>query len=149
MRSVLMIGLLLLASCSSTGTMNEIMGGWDGVNIEDVVKQWGYPTEQQTFRGRQLYIWTKNDIVSTPGFTTSTTNANAQARAVPGAVVASGNQTTTGAVIGGGAMSYSCRRVLEVDDAGIVRKTSWDGNGCCTVAIGGMCKQWLNPAKPL
>ena len=55
----------------------------------------------------------------------------------------------TGATFGGGSQSYSCRRVLEVDDAGIVRASSSDGNGCCVAAMAGTCKSWVNPARPL
>ena len=138
---------LLLTGCATVDTMNYIMGSWEGENVAEVTRAWGYPNEERTFQGRKIYVWTDSQITSMPGLTTNTTRTSVAVAAGPGQINANVKQNSVGSIIGGGPQSYTCIRTLEVDDKEIVRGWGSQGNGCCFAAIGGQCAAWINPKK--
>ena len=121
MRKVIALLLLplLLAGCSGGfGTMDGIMNSWYGASFDEVVSQWGYPSQQETIGGHTLYYWHYQKSVAMPATTTGT-------------ITSIGNtaylNTTT---YGGGLVSGSCSRMLAVDKNNIVIGTEWSGNNC-------------------
>ena len=143
--------LALLAGCATTETMTKIMGGWQGEHIDAVVKQWGYPNEERNFRGKLLYVWNNTSSTIIPGFYSSTTTGGVRAQASPAtnSVTVTGAQQTFGSGFGGGVVTEQCTRILEIDANGIVKEGTFQGDGCCAVAIAGRCASWVNPRKPL
>lgn len=141
---------LLVAACSSTGTMRAILDSWSGEHIDAVVQQWGYPNEERQFRGRTLYVWHLTQQATIPSTTTTTRRIDATAVASPisGRVYVSGDDTSTSTTFGGGTITATCTRTIEVNADGIVVASEAQGNGCCVMAIAGICKSWINPRRP-
>ena len=110
--------LTALAGCSSSQTTNGIMSSWEGAHIDDVVKQWDYPHEERDFQGKKLYVWHHNKSAYVPQ-TTYTTGS-----------VYGNTMNATSTSYGGYTMQGSCRRVLEVNDAGNVVNWDWEYNNC-------------------
>lgn len=118
MKLIISFVILLLAGCSTTQTMQNIMSSWEGAHIDDVVAQWGYPNFERDFRGKKLYIWEYRKSGFIPK--TSQTNVN-----VYGNTAYANTQE-----YGGYAISGVCTRILEVGDDGIVKSWSYEGNNC-------------------
>ena len=123
-----------LAGCSTTATMDGIMQSWQGANIESVVQQWGYPSEEREFRGRKLYIWNYSKTGFVPGIATTT-----------GSLSPSGTFSAQTVTTGGGVIRGDCSRILEVDSSGTVVKWQWNGNNCPFAEAFEYAK-WRNPA---
>ena len=98
-------------------TMDAVMNSWVGENINTVINHWGYPTKQRNIAGKQVYSWEKTVFTVGGGF--------------------------DGAPIYGG--TYSCNRILEVDDNYNVVKWSWNGNNCPITCF--TAKKYVNPYK--
>lgn len=108
-KTLISVAILSLGACSGGfGTMNGIMASWKGAPLDEVISQWGYPSDQQTIAGRKLYHWRDNRRIYTPPTTTGTVNAIGSTAYV---------NTTT---VGGGYSNWSCTRTLEVNKNNIV-----------------------------
>lgn len=90
----------------------------EGANINDVVTQWGYPSEQKEFEGRKLYVWNYSKSAFIPQ--SSTTIGSFHGNTYYG-------ETST---YGGYAIQGSCIRILEFDSNGYVTRWEWQGNNC-------------------
>jgi hypothetical protein len=86
--------------------------------IDAVIAQWGYPDQEQTIAGHKLYRWYYTKSAVLPATTSGTVTQVGNTAFV--------NATTSG----GGAISGSCTRTLEVDDHNIVIRWQWQGNNC-------------------
>ena len=102
---------LLLTSCSTTKVMNNVMNSWKGSYISEVINQWGYPDAQQEIAGKKLYIWDESITAL---------------------------YTFSGSISGG---TWSCKRILEVNDEEKVISWQWSGNNC-PFGLTGRYKNW-------
>lgn len=111
---------LLLTACSGGfGTMDGIMSSWYGAPLDEVIAQWGYPNQKQSFGGTDTtYLWFDSASYTMPTNTTGTVNVVGNMAYI--------NTTTTG----GGTLSGNCTRALTVDKKNIVIGTRWEGNDC-------------------
>ena len=111
--------LLTLSACSGGfGLMDEIMASWAGAPLDEVISQWGYPTQQQDIGGHHLYHWIGTQTTYMPATTTGT-------------VTAIGNTAYLNATtVGGNYSQWSCTRTLEVNKKNIVISWQWGGNNC-------------------
>jgi hypothetical protein len=118
--AIAILGLILgLAGCSGGfGTMDRIMGSWQGAPLDAVIAQWGYPHQEQTIAGHKLYRWFYSKSVTMPASTTGTVTPIGNTAYV--------NMTTTG----GGTFNGNCVRTLEVDERNFVIRWEWSGNNC-------------------
>ncbi len=138
MRNIKLLLILLtviVSGCSTTSTMNKIMGSWHGEHLDAVIEQWGYPTSQANIAGRQLYYWQKTTNSVIPIYTPQSGSFN----------VGTTSGTYRGSTTSYIPVSGTCVRVLEVDDKNIVKRWQWEGDDCCVMAVSGACKSWLNP----
>lgn len=39
--------------------MDNIMKGWMGKNLDEIIDVWGYPDKQKNIAGRKLYLWSQ------------------------------------------------------------------------------------------
>lgn len=111
-----------LAGCGTTKLMNGIMSSWEGATLDDVVRQWGYPTSVQEFRGNKLYRWEYTKSAYIP----QTTTVNATSYQTGAITNFNGTATTTG----GHTFYGACTRILEVNPKNIVVHWQWEGNNC-------------------
>lgn len=110
---------LAFANCSGgAGTMDGIMRSWQGATLDAAIAQWGYPHQEQMIAGRKLYRWFYTKSALLPTTTTGTVTRIGDTAYL--------NATTSG----GGVISGSCTRTLEVDQYNIVIRTQWEGNNC-------------------
>lgn len=113
--------IITLTGCSGgVGVMDGIMQSWVGASVDDVIVQWGYPSEEKMIAGRKLYLWHYTKQVMLPGSSQTTGTVN------PYTGVYNATTTSTPAQM----FSGSCTRILVVDKKNIVKATQWDGNNC-------------------
>lgn len=135
-RIALTLILLALAGCSTTGTMGEIVGSWQGEHIDTVVQQWGVPDrEYKTASGRTIYEWGSSTSGSMPTFATTTGHVSSTGH------VHATTFTTPSHISG------SCTRRLTADGDGKIINGAWGGSDCCVMAVAGRCAAWKNPAR--
>lgn len=121
---------LALAGCATTKVMDGVMGSWVGAPVDEVVAQWGYPSDTRDFAGRKLYVWSESRQLDLPSTSTTT-----------GKVDGYGNYHGTTTTTPGGSVAYSCERILEVDKDEVVTAYQWRGNNC-PFAEAGRYKNW-------
>ncbi|MBR1460597.1 hypothetical protein IJ596_03040 [bacterium] len=81
-------------------TMNAVMEGWIGENIDSVISVWGYPTSEQDIAGHKLYIWSEGQSISENIWGTALINQDV------------------------------CTRTFEVSNSGIITNYNWKGTEC-------------------
>ena len=126
MKKIIFI-FLFLVSCSgglSGQVMNKVMDSWQGSHINEVIAQWGYPNAEQNIAGKKIYIWDRTVNWTPPSTTTGTGT-------IIGDTVSIITTTT-----GGGTSTWSCRRILEVNESNIITGWQWGGNNCPFAAVG-------------
>ena len=129
--SILFLITFTLTSCSGGfGTMNRIMTSWEGAPLDQVISQWGYPQQEKIIAGRKIYIWDHTFTATLPSTTTGTGT-------VTGDMI---NITTI--TSGGGPSTWTCTRILEVNERNIVTRWQWSGNNCPFMDIGFGYENW-------
>ncbi len=65
-RLLILFAVIILAqSCANAAcvgrkcTMDNIMKGWMGKNLDEIIDVWGYPDKQKNIAGRKLYLWSQ------------------------------------------------------------------------------------------
>jgi hypothetical protein len=116
--ATLLFGLCLAACSGGMGTMDGIMQSWQSAPLDAAIAQWGYPHQEQVIAGHKLYRWFYSKSAGLPSTTTGTVTQIGGTAYV--------NATTAG----GGVISGSCTRTLEVDEQNIIIRTQWEGNNC-------------------
>src|SRR5579884_1996351 len=106
--------LVALLGCASAPFMDQVMASWRGASLSDVIAQWGYPDQEQTVGGHHLFRWFTSKQFSTPAVASTTIIGN----------------TAFTDVSGGGTITGTCTRTLEVDAANTVIGGQWQGNNC-------------------
>lgn len=102
--SVLFLFVFLTSSAFAFGrdTMDKLMEGWVGENINTVIDTWGYPDDVKEIAGRTVYYWDykkeRLDYFYGAGFMYIDT--------------------------------LRCTRMLETDKNSIIIKWQWKGNSC-------------------
>jgi hypothetical protein len=134
---VLISSIAFLTGCMS-GTMNSIMKSWDNAHIDEVVSQWGYPTYEEEFRGKKLYVWTES--LTTPGskgyFVPGTSASSHSTGTINGDNISIDTNYTSGTQdkwvggYSGSTISDSCKRTMTVDSDGYVVSWRWSGSFC-------------------
>lgn len=134
--------LALTSGCISGGfgVMDRIMSSWVGATTNEVIQQWGYPHEERVVVGRRLLVWNRNVQATFPSVATTT-----------GTATRLGNTTTfnaTTTVPSSSTSTWSCTRILEIDDRNAVIAWQWEGNNC-PVMEAGSYSNWRRqePAK--
>lgn len=106
MKKVLLIILALFLFPTSTfaigvkSTMNKIMDSWNGEHIDSVIDNWGYPSNEKTVAGHNLYIWDNGTALT---------------------------ENKWGTVL---LEQQSCTRIFEVDKNNTIIKWQWKGVDC-------------------
>jgi hypothetical protein len=115
--------LLALAGCASTAkVMDGVMSSWLGATADEVIAQWGYPSEERKVLGKTILVWSRPIQWQAPVTATTTGTVN---RIGNTAFV-----TGTTNVSGGGVANFNCVRMLEVDSGKRVVAYQWEGNNC-------------------
>lgn len=131
-----LLGLIVFCSCApgcGNQVMNEVMQSWHGAHIDEVISRWGYPDRERTVAGRHIYEWDYTETATTPAYTTGTTNVIGN--------TAYGQYTTQG----GETNTLYLRRTLEVDAAGYVIASQWQGNMNWIFGSDKVLANWGNP----
>lgn len=134
----------LPASAWTRSFMEKCMNSWLNYPIDDAINYWGYPTSQNEYAGRKIYIWEKSVNSYVPQTATTTGNTNYNFNSYGGYGVW-GNSTTnaTTHTYGGYNVTYFCNRTLEVDENNKIVRWQWNGNKCPATYTTG--KGWVNP----
>ena len=107
-RLVIVVIMLLLASCATNQKYSDILGTWTGENVNDLITSWGPPSEEYTKPdGDVIYTWLF------VGGTQVTANYNSYL-----------NMATANSV------TYWCKSSFTVGDDNIVKNWRWEGNAC-------------------
>lgn len=62
MMKFLLLALLVLSSCATTGKFEEILEGWVGKEAKDLTDTWGVPSRTHAFPdGRKMYEYKFKD----------------------------------------------------------------------------------------
>ena len=113
-------------------TMTTIIESWIGENINTVINQWGFPSEEKVIAGRKIYVWRDNKTIDMPSDTSGTINHY-------------GNTSYyQGTTFGGQSINAYCNRILEVDKSEKVISGTWEGNNCPFALVLKYKTQWLN-----
>lgn len=115
--------IFLTSGCGSSEFMKYAMSSWVGYSIDDVMIQWGYPSEERTIAGKKLVYWNRK-------WTSYV------------------QQSSSDHYNSGYYKEYYCNRILEVDDKNIVTGWQWEGNGCPS-RISSRGIRLMNPQNPL
>ena len=89
---------------------SQIIKTWNGQNIDDLMKKWGYP--QQSFKapnGNKVYVYSREATYTTPTWTTPITNYK---------------------IYGGKTRLQYCHTYFETDHNNTIVKVSYEGNSC-------------------
>ena len=116
---------LLMNGCATTAKYQAKLQTWQGKNISDFVKAWGYPDREiQSYDGNTVYIYEFNDTINyppmyNPGNTYISNNAG-------NSIVVTTPPTYTPA----GTSQYNCTTWVEFNKSGIILNTAFRGNNC-------------------
>lgn len=123
--------MLIFTGCSTKEFMNAVMESWVGYSLDDVIRQWGYPTDEKNIAGKRLVYWSNSRSVFIPQTSNSTVNLYGN------------NAYINSTSYGGGYQNYYCNRILEIDKNNKVAGWQWDGNNC-PFGYSGKYKSWVN-----
>lgn len=122
MRYALLVAMLALIGCTSFSVFDKELPKLVGQPIDVAVQKLGFPNSEQTIMGQKVYTWstrqTGTSVVPTTSFTTAYV----------------GNTPVSATTTSYTTQDYSMSCVLRliVDDKGIIRRYSYDGNnGAC------------------
>ena len=99
--------------------MNKALSSWVGYPINAVIKSWGYPDNQQTIAGQNIYIWEERHTSQNSTYERSYLKTDKKGRTYVDSYTS-----------GGGTMEFYCKRILEVDSENKVSGFSYKGNSC-------------------
>jgi len=115
---ILLISVVLF-SCATTENYEKNLNSWLGVNIDNLVNQWGYPTHSfEAPNGNKVYVYEYSSTGRLPTYTTIQEynyGYYTQYRAT---------------TYGGQVITYWCRTFFEVDKSNIIIRWRWEGNNC-------------------
>jgi len=121
------ITAFLLTACATTKNYQVMLNHWQGSNIQDLMKSWGYPDAGAKLpNGNTVYMYTRQQTFIAPP-TPNTTPTIINARGTPLAV-----STYNGEFVGGQEIPMTCRTWFEVNPQGVIVNTRFQGNNCVT-----------------
>ena len=115
----------ILGGCASTANYSAALKTWQGSNIEDLVRVWGYPDQNgKAPNGNRLYIYSYHEqgerpTYIDPGYTTVVQKH--------GKTIVTNTPTMT---YGGGTYDYRCKTWFEVNKDNVIVNVSMRGNDC-------------------
>jgi len=126
MRVILLLcTCMFLAACATTAKYRAKLDSWQGRNINDFVKVWGYPNQKTTAPdGNTLYVYYYRDTVTYP---TQYNPGNTYVSTEGGKTIVS---STAPSFYGGGTYHYRCTTWVEVNKNGTIVNTAFRGNDC-------------------
>ncbi len=117
--STLIVLLVFLAGCATTGKYEEILNSWVGADVNQLVNSWGYPDGSfEAPNGNKVYVYGSSGSYRMPTQTNTTYN-------VIGNTVY-GNSVTTG----GQTLNFWCKTYFEVNESNRIVTWRWEGNNC-------------------
>ncbi len=134
MKTVFQIGLVVsamtgLAGCGSVQNYAKKVDVWQGRSEQELVRGWGHPAEVNTLsNGDDQYIYFSNERESMPPVysPTMTTRLSPQEN----------NTLSRPAAVKRDNPSFVCETVFEINHAGTIVKTSFDGDDCVASSTG-------------
>lgn len=121
--------LLAITGCGSTvKVMDGVMSSWIGATADEVIVQWGYPSEERQIIGKTVLVWSRPIQWQMPATATTTGTVNR----IGNTAFVTGSTSITG----GGVASFNCIRMLEIDSNRRVVAYQWEGNNCPFVEAG-------------
>ena len=103
----------------------QICNSWTNHNINDLVRQWGPPTNTYNMpNGNQVYTWsraatTRTPVMTLPSSTTYNVYGNTMYQNNPMAIT-----------VGGDVVTYYCNTSFEVNPSGTIIFWRFQGNSC-------------------
>lgn len=118
---ILLVGCLTVALSVSAGEpyMDKALSSWVGYPIEAIIKHWGYPDNQQTIAGKNIYIWEDRTTSQEDTYQRSYVKTDKKGRTYVDSYTS-----------GGGTYDYYCRKIIEVDSNNKISGYSYKGNSC-------------------
>ena len=122
MKKYILVFIFVLISFNTAQAepfMDKALGSWVGYPLDTVIKYWGYPDNQQTIAGKNIYIWEEKSEYHSDSYERSTVKTDKKGRTYV--------DTHTS---GGSTYEMLCRKILEVNSDNIVSGYSYKGNIC-------------------
>ena len=113
------ISFMCINTVQAEPFMDKALGSWVGYPLESVIKYWGYPDNQQTIAGKNIYIWEERSEYQGDTYERSTVKTDKKGRTYV-------DKRTSG----GTTYEMLCRKILEVNSDNIVSGYSYKGNIC-------------------
>ena len=111
------LSLLALSACNAEKS-DEVVNARTGQSLEQVIADWGFPTDERTVAGRRLVIWEESelsyDTVPKVGISLPIGDRGSVSATIP---LSNPDELT-------------CRRVLQINSAEQVVAASLEGNDC-------------------
>lgn len=105
------------AGCATTANYEADLNSWLGIDAEELVNQWGYPSQQiKAPNGNDVYVYEWSATGTLPTYTT--------VNVYGGTIFAN--------TYGGGQLTYWCRTFFEINEDGKIIQWKWEGNNCRT-----------------
>lgn len=121
----LLISVVLISGgLTGCAVVNSQMKSWEGCNVNDLIASWGPP--QQTMsdgQGGQILIYSQVKQWTTPGYVTTTSNANVYG----GPYNAYGTGTSQTVYNPPQTSGYCAQRMFWVNSNGTIYKWAWKG----------------------
>ena len=99
--------------------MDKALGSWIGYPLDSVIKSWGYPDNQQTIAGKNIYIWEERSEYQDSSYERSTVKTDKKGRTYVDTYSS-----------GGSTHELVCRKIIEVNSDDIISGYSYKGNAC-------------------
>lgn len=128
MKKFILAPLLLMLSACAADSLREGLPYLVGKPIENAIYYIGFPTDQQTIAGNNVYMWNYQREFTTMETVSTPYSGTAYGMGMGGGISYSG-QTST---VVPRAHNYYCSIRLIADRKGVVRDFDWQGNqgGC-------------------
>lgn len=110
MKKYLLLGIcifisILTTGCGTSDFMPAAMNSWLGYSLNDVIAQWGYPTDEKNIVDKHLVYWSRKWMSYV-------------------------QQGSSDHYNNGYYKEYFCTRILEIDKDKKIIGWQWEGNGC-------------------
>ena len=111
------LSLLALSACNAEKS-DEVVNARTGQSLEQVIADWGFPTDERTVAGRRLVVWEESEL--------SYDNVPKVGISLP-----IGDRGSVSATVPlSNPEELTCRRVLQINSAEQVVAASLEGNDC-------------------
>ena len=120
--------ILLVTGCITPGKMNEIMSSWVGDNANNLIASWGPPQQvMPDGSGGQILIYLQDRQSTSPGYSTTTSSASANAWGNYNYATATGYGTSNTVTTPPKTDRWTVSRSFWVDKDGRIYRWAWKG----------------------